>query len=104
MQRVSKISRGMTTWRRWPTRPIRSLVVADLVAILSEYLMVRMCQGRVPERRPWQYCIKNGGGRNINATPGFADASINAVPSARPLGRQCEVPDRKRTRLNSSLL
>jgi hypothetical protein len=25
--RVSSISRGMTTWRRWPTRPIRSGVV-----------------------------------------------------------------------------
>jgi len=33
MLRVSSISRGITTWRRWPTRPIRSCVVVDFTAI-----------------------------------------------------------------------
>src|SRR5205823_9236714 len=45
MFRASKISRGITTWRRCPTRPIGSRVEADvLVAMLSDYLTVRDSQ------------------------------------------------------------
>src|SRR5690349_3178347 len=45
MLRFSKISRGMTTCRRWPTRPMRSFGgVTVLLAISSEYLSVRNCQ------------------------------------------------------------
>src|SRR5580693_2921695 len=44
MLRVSSISRGITTWRRWLTRPIRSLAVVDFIPMplhiirLSEYV------------------------------------------------------------------
>ena len=38
----------MTTWRRCPTRPIRSGVVVDVLAILSGYLIDRICQVLTP--------------------------------------------------------
>jgi thiosulfate reductase cytochrome b subunit len=46
------MSRGMTTWRRWPTRPIRSRAVGiALPAIFSDYLIVKKCQAWYPYTR-----------------------------------------------------
>src|SRR5271157_5421517 len=52
MRRLSKISRGMTTWRRWPMRPIGSLIAALVFpAMPSDYLIVRICQSSAAGRR-----------------------------------------------------
>src|ERR1022692_1815865 len=40
--RVSIISRGMTTWRRWPTRPIRSWLVVDFTPIPLQIICLNM--------------------------------------------------------------